>query len=180
MLRASLVIFSLMLLFGGAVPRQAAAQANFDRPGGDYKHFKVQSGDPADCALSCERDRLCRAWSFSYPKDKGGAVCWLKSTVPARTANNCCVTGVRGAGVVERRTRSVESSIDRIGGDLRSFELKAGQGEDTCRKACDDDNKCRAWTFARAGYLGPEARCYLKSQIKPPRRSPCCTSGVVR
>src|SRR6201994_4773467 len=85
--------------------RPALAQANFDRPGGDYLNSPVPSGDPADCALVCERDRRCRAWSFSYPTDSaGGAVCWLKSNVPARAQNNCCVSGVRGAGVVEQRS----------------------------------------------------------------------------
>ena len=49
--------------------RPALAQTNFDRPGGDYHSSPVTSGDPADCALVCERDRRCRAWSFNYPTD---------------------------------------------------------------------------------------------------------------
>ena len=96
----------------------AHAQANFDRPGGDYQNSAVASGDPADCALVCERDRRCRAWSFNYPTDvAGGAVCWLKSNVPARVQDNCCISGVRGAGVIEPRTGETEFSIDRWGGD---------------------------------------------------------------
>ena len=85
----------------------------------------MTSGDPADCALVCERDRRCRAWSFNYPSDViSGAVCWLKNNVPARVQNNCCVSGVRGAGVVEPRNDTIETSIDRFGGDYRNFELK--------------------------------------------------------
>ena len=92
--------------------RPALAQANFDRPGGDYQSAPVTSGDPADCALACERDRRCRAWSFNYPTDvAGGAVCWLKSSVPARVPDNCCVSGVRGAGVVEPEQRG--GNLDR-------------------------------------------------------------------
>ena len=34
--------------------------------------------------------------------------------------------------------------------------------------------------MSRPGYLGTSARCYLKDEIKPPRRRPCCMSGVVR
>jgi hypothetical protein len=94
----------LMLVLFAAATRPALAQANFDRPGGDYQSSPVASGDPADCALACERDRRCRAWSFNYPTDvAGGAVCWLKGSVPARVQDNCCVSGVRGAGVVEPR-----------------------------------------------------------------------------
>ena len=160
---------------------QAAAQTNFDRPGGDYTSVPIPSGDPADCALQCEHDRRCRAWSFNYPTDPAvGAVCWLKNTVPARVPDSCCVSGVRGAGVVEPRSGAVETSIDRAGGDYRSFEAKSGEGDEACKAACTADNKCRAWTFVRAGYVGREARCFLKKDIKPPRRSAGFISGVVR
>lgn len=168
----------LSLLFA-SVP--ARAQTAFDRPGGDYFNTPVTSGDPADCALLCERDRRCRSWSFSYPDVEGGsAVCWLKNTVPPRVPESCCISGVRGAGVIEPRIEGVETSIDRPGGDLRNFELKASEGEEACKAACTADNKCRAFTYARPGYTGREARCFLKKEIKPPRRKAGFTSGVVR
>jgi hypothetical protein len=161
--------------------RPALAQANFDRPGGDYLSSPVSSGDPADCALFCERDRRCRAWSFNYPTDAtSGAVCWLKGSVPARVQDNCCVSGVRGAGVVEPRSAAMETSIDRFGGDYKNFELNAADGDDACKAACTADNKCRAWTYARPGYAGKDAQCFLKKEIKPPRRKAGFTSGVVR
>ena len=179
LLRACLV--ALALLAPVTATRLAQAQANFDRPGGDYLSSPVPSGDPADCALQCERDRRCRAWSFNYPTDiAGGAICWLKSNVPPRTQDNCCISGVRGAGVVEPRNGAIETSIDRAGGDYRSFELKSGDGDDECKAACTADNKCRAWTFARPGYAGKAAHCFLKKDIKPPRRKAGFTSGVVR
>ena len=91
----------------------ARAQTAFDRPGGDYFSTPVASGDPEDCALLCERDRRCRSWSFSYPDVEGGsAVCWLKNTVPARVPGSCCISGVRGAGVIEPRVEGVETSIE--------------------------------------------------------------------
>src|SRR5205823_12903524 len=83
LLRACVV--ALAFLAAAVCARPALAQANFDRPGGDYLSAPVISGDPAECALVCERDRRCRAWTFSYPTDLvKGAVCWLKSNVPAR------------------------------------------------------------------------------------------------
>src|SRR6266404_1533436 len=82
LLRACLV--ALAFLAAAVSARPALAQANFDRPGGDYLSSPVISGDPAECALVCERDRRCRAWTFSYPTDLAkGAVCWLKGNVPA-------------------------------------------------------------------------------------------------
>jgi hypothetical protein len=225
--------------------RPAAAQANFDRPGGDYTSAPIESGDPTDCALLCEHDRRCRAWSFNYPTVlESRAVCWLKSSVPPRVPDNCCVSGVRGAGVVEIRNGTVETAIDRPGGDYRSFEIRGAEGkgtekgsekgteksaergierpdragdkaseksldrigeksagltvekgfdkvpekagersadaEDLCKATCAADNKCRAWTFARPGYAGKEAHCFLKKEIKPPRRRAGFVSGVLR
>jgi hypothetical protein len=165
---------TLALLAAVVASRPAQAQANFDRPGGDYLSSPVPSGDPADCALVCERDRRCRSWSFNYPTDvAGGAVCWLKSNVPARVQDNCCVSGVRG--VVGRN-----DAIGPRSTGSATFDLKGGDGEDACKAACTADNKCRAWTYARPGYAGRAAHCFLKKDIKPPRRKAGFISGVVR
>jgi len=179
LLKAGLVALAFWASALAAQP--AFAQANFDRPGSDYQSSAVASGDPADCALVCERDRRCRAWSFNYPTDTTtGALCWLKNSVPARIPDNCCVSGVRGAGVVEPRNGAIETSIDRFGGDYRNFELKTEENDEFCKAACVADNKCRAWTYARPAYVGKDAHCFLKKEIKPPRRKPGFISGVVR
>lgn len=159
----------------------AQAQTGFDRPGGDYFNFAVRTGDPAACAARCERDARCRAWSFSYPRTAAAvATCWLKHEVTPRAEDTCCVSGVRGAGVVEPRTGPLEYSIDRVGGDYKNFDIPPDATGAACKAACEADNKCRAWTYVRPGYQGAGARCYLKNVIKPPRVKPCCISGVVR
>jgi len=173
----------LSALSGLAAP--AKAQTGFDRPGGDYMRFVVPSGDPAACAARCERDARCRAWTFSYPGTAaiGGAqhpTCWLKSRVTPPVPNSCCVSGVKGAGLVETRPGPIELSVDRYGGDYRYFDVSPDPGGAPCREACEKDNRCRAWTYVRPGYLGPPARCYLKERVTAPRRKPCCISGVIR
>jgi hypothetical protein len=177
---AIVLALSAVAAFGAG---SAHAQANFDRPGGDYQRLAIPSGDPAACALACERDRRCRAWSFTYPREGDGtesAACWLKNSIPPRAAAANSVSGVRGAGVVERRNSKFETSIDRFGGDYRSFGMATDASGEACRAACEDDSKCRAWTYARPGYAGRGARCFLKSSITPPRRRPGLISGVVR
>jgi hypothetical protein len=159
----------------------ALAQTGFDRPGGDYSNFTVRSGDPTACATRCDREARCRAWSFSYPtQGGGGAICWLKSSVPARQESSCCVSGVKGSGVIEPRARDREFGIDRPGGDYRNFETASDPNGEPCAAACKAENRCRAWTYVRAGYITGGARCYLKSRVTPPRKRPCCVSGVVR
>jgi len=169
-----------------AAPRPVFAQAGFDRPGGDYTSAVERSADPAACAARCDREGRCRAWTFVYPGAAGqNAVCWLKSQVPARVENTCCVSGIKGAGVQEPRKGrdgALEFGIDRTGGDYRNFDTQPDPTGAACKSACEAENRCRAWTYARPGYLGQGAgaRCYLKDKLRPPRKRPCCVSGVVR
>lgn len=159
----------------------AEAQTGFDRRGGDYQSFPVKTNDPAVCAARCDREGRCRAWSFVYPNSGSATgVCWLKRWVPRRVRSACCVTGVKGSGVVEPKRKNIEYGIDRFGGDLRNFEVETEEHGATCAAACKAENGCRAWTYARPGYNGPNARCYLKGRLTPPRKKPCCISGVVR
>jgi hypothetical protein len=159
----------------------AQAQSGFDRRGSDYASFQIGNGDPAVCAGRCERDARCRAWSFSYPRTAFAlATCWLKNQVPRRVEDKCCVSGVRGAGVIEPRRGPTEYSIDRWGGDYRNFDTVPDSSGAACKAACEGENYCRAWTYVRAGYITPFPRCYLKDKITRPRHKPCCISGVVR
>ena len=176
-------LIGLVVALGLVLPSlQAQAQSGYDRRGGDYLKFEIKSGDPALCASRCERDARCRAWSFSYPRTENAvAVCWLKNKVTPRIEAKCCVSGVRGAGVIEPAHGTTEYSIDRLGGDLRFFDLKEPDADGSaCRDACEADNKCRAWTYVRPGYISAAPRCYLKAKITRPRHKPCCISGVVR
>jgi len=180
MVRAVIMSIALFAVAGLAVA-PAVAQSGFDRPGGDYTSATVPNGDPAVCAARCEHEARCRAWSFSYPPASGGpAMCWLKRDVVPRVEASCCVSGVRGAGVIEPRLGELEYSIDRVGGDYRSFETTPDPRGKACAAACQAESRCRAWTYRRPGYGTAAPRCYLKDAIKPPRPRPCCISGVVR
>ncbi|HZT26437.1 MAG TPA: PAN domain-containing protein [Pseudolabrys sp.] len=179
MRHAITLICAGFMAFAAVTP--AAAQVGYDRRGGDYTSFPVRTGDPAVCAARCEHDGRCRAWSFSFPRTLSPlAACRLKSKVPPREEDACCVSGVRGAGVIEPRRDGLEYSIDRLGGDYRSFETPLDPTGEACRAACNTDARCRAFTYVRPGYIGASARCYLKSKITRPHKNPCCISGVVR
>ena len=168
-----------LLLVSTSMP--ASAQVSFDRPGGDYSSNPSRSADPAQCAARCERDSRCRAWAFSYPMtENANALCWLKSRVTPRVAASCCVSGVRGAGIIDLNFGPIEFAIDRAGGDYRQFELPQDPTGKSCQAACEGEEACRAWTYVRPGYLGAVALCYLKNRITRPERRPCCVSGVVR
>ncbi len=175
------IVAFIVVAVGAAGIAPAFGQEGFDRPGGDYASAPVANGDPAVCAARCEHDKGCRSWSFSYPSAAGEpAMCWLKREVMPPVQASCCVSGVRGAGVVEPRLGDIEHSIDRVGGDYRSFETAPDANGKACAAACKAESRCRAWTYRRPGYGTAGPRCYLKDRIKPPRPRPCCISGVVR
>src|SRR5258706_301208 len=73
-----------------------------------------------------------------------------------------------------------QSGFDRPGGDYPNYDVNPDPKGATCEAACKDENRCRAWTYVRPGYLGTSARCFLKERITAPRHKPCCVSGVVR
>jgi len=172
------LIFAAVGLAITAAP--TLAQSGYDRPGDDYSGGPVMSGDPAVCARRCEREGNCRSWSFAYPSASGApAMCWLKRDVMPRVKSNCCVSGVRGGALIEP-LGEFEFSIDRIGGDYRSFDTVPDPRGWPCASACQADTRCRAWTYRRLGYGTAAARCYLKDTIQPPSPRPCCIPGVVR
>ena len=123
------LLFGLIALGVTAATAPACAQAGFDRRGGDYVSFQVRSGDPAVCAARCEREGRCRAWSFAYPRTTApSAMCWLKAQVTQRVEDACCVSGVKGAAVLEPKTGKVEFSIDRTGGKAAGLGARAKLG----------------------------------------------------
>ena len=63
-------------------------------------------------------------------------MCWLKKDVVPPVESSCCVSGVRGAGVMEPGIGATEYSIDRTGGDYRSFETPPDPKGKACADAC--------------------------------------------
>jgi hypothetical protein len=70
-----------------------------------------------------------------------------------------------------------EQNTDRPGSDYTSYDLPNADPA-LCRKACDDDAKCIAYTYVKPGVQGPAARCYLKDPAPAAQANGCCVSGV--
>ena len=72
---------------------------------------------------------------------------------------------------------NVEPDIDRPGRDYKNFDLSEARPE-LCRMACANETQCKAYTYAKPGVQGPNARCWLKSDVPNPVRNQCCVSGL--
>ncbi|MGZ3419856.1 MAG: PAN domain-containing protein [Polyangiales bacterium] len=72
----------------------------------------------------------------------------------------------------------LEVNVNRLGSDYKVFDLAADDPE-LCRDACEQDARCRAFTYVKPGIQGPLAKCWLKDPAPAPRANEgCCVSGI--
>jgi uncharacterized membrane protein len=167
-------------LFGSALTAIAdpMIEPGINRTGGDYRSFDVGDADLRDhpelsCQIACQKEAQCKAWTYVKIGVQGPkAKCWLKTGLPAATANNCCTSGVKDG---------IEPGINRAGGDYRSFDVGNADLRDhpelSCQIACRKEAQCKSWTYVKIGVQGPKAKCWLKSSIPAASANACCTSG---
>ena len=189
----ALVVSLLTMTVLGGVHSLAGTtiEPDMDRGGSDYAGYNLPSPDPALCRKACDQDPKCKAYTYVKPGLQGPlARCYLKDPAPAARPNKCCVSGVKTAEPVLRAPTSnqlsvtqpgtgstTEPSTDRPGLDYAGYDLPS-PGPELCRKACDSDTKCKAYTYVKPDVQGPLARCYLKYQVPAAQANECCVSGV--
>jgi hypothetical protein len=68
-----------------------------DRLGADYTSFSLPIDNPKQCEDACRSDEKCRSWTYVKPNTIRGPkpVCYLKSAIPPRQDNRCCVSGTK-------------------------------------------------------------------------------------
>lgn len=152
-------------------------EPNTDRPGMDIRDFD-QPANSLLCYNACRDDQECRSFSFRKPMDGRSAHCWIKRGVPPARFDERFVSGVvRGEPAIRPVSApSFEPNTDRMGADIRDFDLPANSL--LCYNACRDDQRCRSFTFKKP--LGASAHCWIKSGIPVARYDTAFVSGVVR
>jgi hypothetical protein len=71
----------------------------------------------------------------------------------------------------------LERDSNRPGNDYTSTDLPAPDPA-LCARACEQDARCRAFTYIAPGIQGPAARCWLKDGVPAAHPDRCCVSGV--
>lgn len=88
-------IFSVILFLVALAP-VSAMEMDTNRGGSDYRNFNLDQPDPVLCEDACKNEDQCKAWVYVKPGVQGPqAKCWLKNTVPGKTSNKCCISGVK-------------------------------------------------------------------------------------
>ena len=81
---------------GGRQDNSVSWEPGTDRPGFDYRNFRLASDQPGLCARQCEQERRCEAYTYVKPGIQGAqARCWLKHSAPQPVSDDCCVSGVK-------------------------------------------------------------------------------------
>jgi PAN domain-containing protein len=82
-----------------------------------------------------------------------------------------------GGGSREGSGVSTTDGVAIVGGDFR--RLDDAIRWERCQHLCILEGRCRAWTFVKPGFLGPDAKCDLKDRFTSYQQTPCCVSGTV-
>lgn len=83
---------------GGGRDNSVSWEPGTDRPGSDYRNFRLAQDQPGLCARQCEQERRCEAYTYVKPGVQGAqARCWLKDAVPQPVSDDCCVSGVKSS-----------------------------------------------------------------------------------
>lgn len=184
-------VFALVLLFNmtGALADRTPGDFNYmqgeDLPGQDYKAFFTKaypySGDSIlECEEACKNDPQCLAYTWVRPGVKGtNAACYLKSGVPVWTPNGDCCSGVR-RGVSVTGLFNINQGMKSTEYIYKNFSFVGY--EDKCERACANDPKCLAFTYAAPTWVGPGQPaydlCYLMSGVPTLTQDPNFVSGV--
>jgi len=81
------------------------------------------------------------------------------------------------ASLAPAHSAEFEPEGNRPGSDYHNFTLRAPD-PNTCKRQCDSDGRCVAWTYVKPGYQGPAARCWLKHSVPNLVGNACCVSGT--
>ena len=82
-----------------------------------------------------------------------------------------------GAGSVPAHAQ--EFDTDRPGFDYSNFDLERPDYR-LCERTCNDDRRCRAWTYVKPGIQwspSAPAKCWLKNTVPQAIAANCCISG---
>lgn len=135
-------------------------EVDVDRFGDDYYPFTPQESNPLYCYRACQDDDRCASWTFGFRDDQPR--CWLKSGMGSPRYVRNFISGVKG---------TIEWNTDRYGSDYDHIALPV-QNPWLCKRHCEEDEECRAWTLVMWG------DCLLKDAVPGPTYKADVISGV--
>lgn len=129
MMKHVLLVASIIVLILSIQNYVNAMEWNTDRPGSDFSNFDLPAANPKLCQDACAANPKCKAWTYVKPNTVQGPRprCWLKYAVPQARSNNCCVSGVKGAGQqYTKQTRCNRYANTAVSQNTENIRLRCG------------------------------------------------------
>jgi hypothetical protein len=170
------VVFAIQSLVAKPLNNMSKMEWNIDRGGADFSNFNLIRADPKLCQNRCANSPKCKAWTYVRPHTTQGSNprCWLKNATPVARKNSCCISGRK----IPKPQTKIEWNTDRSGSDFSNFNLMRADPK-LCQHRCNNDSKCKAWTYVRPHTTqGKNPRCWLKHSVPVARKNACCVSGI--
>jgi hypothetical protein len=83
--------------------------------------------------------------------------------------------------IVSKPTRAPASMAppsENVNLPLADYAFASTTGVQTCATLCQNDGRCRAYSYVLPGVQGATGMCWLKYQVPTAARDRCCISGV--
>jgi hypothetical protein len=116
---------------------------NYDLIGDDLR--PNQNAEIGPCALECESDRSCVAYTF----DKWNHRCFLKSSSELLKLDPNSTTGLR-SGIAKPTVASTSISMRRLPGKAFPYagqSTSRAESSNDCERRCKQDQVCVAFTY---------------------------------
>lgn len=159
-----------------AVPALAGDWPDHDLLGGDYRNFLATSSHPAqECRQACIDDPHCRAATLvdAGVQDEH-PVCWLKD------GDFEIVENSRTNSWLKPLYYFAVENQNRRGADYFHQEFTdPAMGVADCRRMCEGDARCVAFTFVEPGRQAAGGMCWLKDSVPTASVGEGCYSGLV-
>lgn len=126
--------------------RYLTAEADTNRPGGDYRNFSLPDGNPALCAQACQDEQKCLAYTYVPPGNQTSAHCWLKDSKPEKRTAAGLVSGTKPRISSRRGKMGVQVDHKRNVVAYAEYEM-VSQNHNVCRTLCGTLSSCESWTF---------------------------------
>lgn len=128
--------------------------AGIDLFGNDLAGMPLRKLGWNGCVAACAAHSSCKAFTYNSKSD----TCFLKSNADLAVHYEPATSGYLDALASQIRDSQLRilQRTDVVGGDYAHFN---GGTMETCVRRCDEDPKCRAFTF-----IAKKTQCWLKSQ----------------
>ena len=140
----------------------AAVEWDTNRQGQDYRSFALDEPLPNICRQACTEEPQCQAWTFMKPGIEGPqAKCWLKSGVPQKIQDACCVSGVKmsapptAGGLAAGSKTFTDPSVEGYRVDW-CVTLGVGCGEPAANAFCRLQGFTRSTSHEVARHIGAQ------------------------